>query len=38
MEPEEALNAVLDLLKPVDYEVIQYNYALGRVLLVGSSG
>lgn len=33
MEPEEALNTILDLLSPVDYEIAQYNNALGSVLL-----
>ena len=33
MQPEEALNLILDRINPVDYEVLNYNEAMGRVLL-----
>lgn len=33
MQPEEALNTILDLAKSVDHEILHYSDAVGRVLL-----
>lgn len=33
MQPEEALNSILEMVHPVGYEVVHYNESMGRVLL-----